>query len=102
MEELIKIYRKKLRIAQNLLEEMTKPEDKEARIRIVAKVSSYNNFIFELEKFLEINSNQKNGLNLKIALSEDRTVCQHGLNEQCTSQNPVNCISCGKLLVYEN
>ncbi len=103
MKELIDIYRKKLKVAQNLLEEMNKPEDKEARIRIVAKVSSYSNFIFELEKFMETSSKELSNINLDIVLKKDRAVCKHDSSiGDCNGMNPIDCVSCGKLVLYGN
>lgn len=103
MKELIDTYKKKLKVAQNLLEEMNKPEDKEARIRIVAKVSSYSNFIFELEKFMETSSKELNKLNLDIIHKEDKAVCKHDPSiGNCSGMNPIDCVSCGKLVLYGN
>lgn len=58
MQELIDVYKKRLKTAQILLSQLNRAEDRDARTRILAKVNCYNYFIFELEllkeKFAEI------------------------------------------------
>lgn len=60
MQNLINNYKQKRRIAQNLLDQLSESDDKEAIIRAQANINCYNYFIFELELLKNKNSRKYN------------------------------------------
>lgn len=60
MKNLIDVYKKKLKFAQNLLNQLNLQNDKDAIIRAQANINCYNYFIFELELLKDKNMRRFN------------------------------------------
>lgn len=74
MIELIDTYKKKLKVAQNFLEQLGEIEDRDARIRIVAEINCYRYFIVELERVKLEELDSKEELVFRETLKREVTV----------------------------
>ena len=101
MENLFNTYKKRLKTAQNLLNQLTYSEDKDAIIRISSKIDCYNYIIFELEQITKNELNIRNDVNIvkKNKKSFSKTVL---LNKKENGLNSVKTISSNEIVLCAN
>lgn len=101
MQNLIDVYKKRLKTAQNLLKQLSGPDDKEAFIRAQANINCYNYFIFELELLKDKNSRRYN-VDLSDLTKSDASICQPNFSSGKFKQKKMQEFTFNKILLGIN
>lgn len=103
MEKLIDVYKKRLKIAKDLLDHLPGFENREARIRTRAIVNCYNYFIIELEQEMSPESNKKGSLDLKDVLNiEAKIDLKEIFQRECSCAKNTKSVSSVKMNLFAN